>query len=324
MKPKILPSALASLILLAIASVVPAAAVPNFQVDHSDPASDVEQLWTSNMTAVTNPNGDPIASPFPDSINILWVRSRNATDPANVTISVEVQGNIVNQANTSYEFQLYTEPTTTSYFRVTYANGATVLDSTDPAFPAVDLTGNSTIDSVGPNPTIQNRLRINVEKDHLGTITSWNVRLLALERGLTYTYRDWGWEQAGNPGSSPTVLFGLVTEAGTGVPLEGANVSTDVGGYWTTTNASGGYTLSIASGTYNVTFARAGHLSWTVQVTIAAGETRQLDAELASLGLLGGALPWLLLAAIGLVAIAVVALFLLSRRRKREPPSSRP
>jgi len=289
---------LATLALAAFAA--PAGAVPNFTVDYSDPASDVEQLWTSNRSAVLDANGDPISSPFPDAINILWVRSRNATDPANVTISVETQGSIANRDDTSYEFQLYTQPTDASYFRVTYVNGTTILDSTDSSFPSVDISGNSTITSTGPNPTLRNLLRINVEKSHLDPIDSWNVRLLALQVGPTYTYRDWGWELPGNPGSSPTILEGIVTEAGMGTPLAGANVST---------------------GTYNVTFARDGYASQVFQVTIATGETEQVNVQLTRLGFgLGGdSILWIALAIVSLVALlAIVAIVLL--RKKRSPP----
>lgn len=310
---------LATLALAAFAA--PAGAVPNFTVDYSDPASDVEQLWTSNRSAVLDANGDPISSPFPDAINILWVRSRNATDPANVTISVETQGSIANRDDTSYEFQLYTQPTDASYFRVTYVNGTTILDSTDSSFPSVDISGNSTITSTGPNPTLRNLLRINVEKSHLDPIDSWNVRLLALQVGPTYTYRDWGWELPGNPGSSPTILEGIVTEAGTGAPLAGVNVSTDIGGYWTLTNTTGGYSLPLTSGTYNVTFARDGYASQVFQVTIATGETEQVNVQLTRLGFgLGGdSILWIALAIVSLVALlAIVAIVLL--RKKRSPP----
>lgn len=298
---------------------MPVAGDPNFHLDYSDPASDVEQLWTSNMSAVTDANGDPIASPFPDPINIIWTRSANATVPANVTLTVETQGSIANRDDTSYEFQLFTEPTDASYFRVTYVNGTTTLDSTDAGFTPVDLTGNSTISSVGP-PTIQNRLRINVEKSHLGTITTWNVRLLALQTGPTYTYRDWGWELPGNPGSAPTIIEGVVSETGTGTALSSVNVSTDIGGYWTLTNATGGYSLSLAPGAYNVTFTRDGYATQTTQLTITTGETRQLDAQLSRLGL-GLGSDVILWIAVGIAILAGLAiLVVLMRRRRRQPP----
>jgi hypothetical protein len=312
-----LVAALAASLVLAVAFAVPAAAEPNFHLDYSDPASDVEQLWTSNMSAVTDANGDPIARPFPDSINIVWTRSVNATDPANVTVSVDTQGRIANRDDTSYEFQLFTNPTYTSYFRVTYANGTTTLDSTDPDFTPVDLTGNSTITNVGP-PSIQNRLRINVEKSLLGTITSWNVRLLALQVEPTYTYRDWGWELPGNPGSAPTVLQGFVTEAG--AALAGVNVSTDVGGYWTTTNSSGGYSLSLSPGTYNVSFNLVGYVPQTIQVTIALGETRDLPIQLLRQGLTADAMTLLIVAVIAAAAIGGLVIFAIKRRRKGAPP----
>jgi hypothetical protein len=320
MKPALPVALVAALLLGALLVPSPAAGAPNFLIDYSDPASDVEQLWTSNMSAVLDGNGDPISSPFPDSINIIWVRSRNATDPANATISVETQGSIANRDNTSYEFQLYTNETDPDYFRVTYVNGTTTLDSTDPSFVPVDLTGNSNVTSAGPNPTLQNLLRINVEKSLLGTIDFWNVRLRALQVGPTYTYRDWGWELPGNPGSAPTIVQGIVTVAGTANPLAGVNVSTDVGGYYTATNASGGYYLPVSPGTYNVTFTLAGYQSVTVQVTLASGETRDLDAQLSRSGLGSDSFLWIALVLVAIAAAAFLAFLVLRRRKQQAPP----
>lgn len=321
MRPRAFIASLAGVLVLA-ALAMPAAGEPNFQRDYSDPASDVEQLWTANMTAVTDQNGDPIAGPFPDSINIIWTRSANATNPANVTISVETQGSIVNHDNTSYEFQLFTTPTNGSYFRVTYVNMTTTLDSTDPDFTPVDLTGNSTISNVGP-PIVQNRLRINVEKSHLGPITAWNVRLLALQTGATYTYRDWGWELPGNPGSAPTIIQGVVSETGAGTVLASVNVSTDLGGYWTLTNGTGAYSLSLAPGTYNVTFTRDGYVTYTTQLTVSVGETRELDAQLTRLGFgLGSDVMLWISVGIAILAGLAVLVVLMRRRREQPPPPS--
>ena len=174
----------------------------SFDLNYSDPASDVVKLWTLNDTAVRTSTGNLTISPFPDSVNLLWIRSANAS--ANVTLTVEVKGSIANLDNSSYEIRLYTRSDNATHFIVTYVNGTTVLTSNATGFMPKDLTGNSTITSTGPNPALTNTLHINVVKSLLGTIGAWNIDAVATQRGPTYTYRDYGWSLPGNPGSSPT------------------------------------------------------------------------------------------------------------------------
>lgn len=189
-------------LVLLVAMAVPSGAV-SFTLDYSDPASDVVLLWSSNMTPVYNAGGEPIMSPFPDSVNILWLRSAETAGGENVTLRVETKGPIANLANTSYEFRLYTRADNASHFVVTYTNGSTILGSNATGFTPKDISGNSTISSTGPNPTLENLLTINVNKTLLGTIDAWNLDGIATQRGPTYTYRDFGWEVPGNPGSAP-------------------------------------------------------------------------------------------------------------------------
>jgi hypothetical protein len=176
----------------------------SFALNYSDPASDVVQLWSSNMTPVTDANGDPVLSPFPNSINIIWIRSTEAPGGENLTLSIETMGGISDLANATYEIRLYTRLDNASHFIVTYRSGVTVLDSNDTAFAPMNITGNSTITAAGPNPTLQNALRINVMKNLLGTIEVWNIDAVTTLAEPTYSYRDYGWEVPGNPGSGPT------------------------------------------------------------------------------------------------------------------------
>ena len=187
--------------LVALAASSSIASAVSFDLSYSDPASDVVKLWTLNMTPVPTPTGNLTLSPFPDSVNILRLASANAS--ANVTLSLAVKGDIANIDNTSYEFRLYTRADNASHFTVTYVNGTTVLTSNATGFVPKDVSGNSTITSTGPNPTLQNTLRITVAKSLLGTIATWNIDATATQRGPTYTYRDFGWELPGNPGSTP-------------------------------------------------------------------------------------------------------------------------
>lgn len=190
-------------VLLALAAMaVPSAGVSS-TLNYSDPASDVVQLWSSNMTPVYNAGGEPVMSPFPDAINILWLRSSETSGGENVTLRVETKGSIADLSNTTYEFRLYSRADNASHFVVTYTNGVTVLGSNDTGFTPKDISRNSTISAIGPNPTIQNALTINVNKTLLGTIDAWNIDGIATQSGPTYTYRDFGWEVPGNPGSAP-------------------------------------------------------------------------------------------------------------------------
>ncbi len=315
-----LGASVAGVLLLIVTLAVPSAGVP-LELTYTDPASDVVKLWSSNMTPVLNVNGEPFMSPFPAEINILRLHSTESEGGANVTLTLEVQGSIANLDNTSYEIRLYTRADNASHFIVSYANGSTFLDSNDTSFSAIDITGNSTVGSTGPNPTLQNALEIRVEKSLLGNLTAWNMDTTGTQIGPTYSYRDFGWEVPGSPGSAPTILYGIVTEVGVGTTLSGVNVSTDVGGYWTVTNTTGAYSLSISPGTYNVTFTLEGYGTTTLRVTVAAGDTRSLDAELSRLGLFeqGGNWLWVLLTGLSLALLLVATAVLLRRRKSRSP-----
>ncbi len=315
MRRSIEASAVASLLLFA-ALAVPGAGV-TFTILYTDPASDVVRLWSSNMTPVLDVNGEPFMSPFPDAINMVRLRSAESGGGMNVTLAVEVQGSIANLDNTTYEARLYTRADNASHFMVSYVNGTTTLGSNDTSFSAIDITGNSTVGSTGPNPTLENTLEIRVAKSLLGNITAWNIDATTTQLGATYSYRDFGWEIPGNPGSAPTTVYGIVTEAGSRTGLAGVNVSTDVGKHWTMTNATGAYSLSISPGTYNVTFTLGGYETRTLQVTLATGDTMSLDVELSRVGFFEqtGNWLWVLLVGLSLATLLVAAMLFWRRRR---------
>ena len=202
----------ASLLLLALiasAAIPGAASTVSFDRNYSDPASDVVQLWTSNMTPVLLPDGNLTLTPFPDSVNLLRIRSANVS--ASVNLTFQVKGSIANLDNTTYEMRLYTRLDNASHFIVTYVNGSTVLTSNATGFNPVDISGNSAIVSTGSNPALLNTLVLTVAKSLLGPITSWDIDATATQRGLTYTYRDYGWAVSGSPGSGPpSSQFGVV------------------------------------------------------------------------------------------------------------------
>ena len=79
-------------------------------------------------------------------------------------------------------------------------------------------------------------------------------------------------------------LEGTVTEAGTGVVLQGVDVSMDaMEANMGSSNVDGYYETGVATaGTFDVTFSKSGYETKTVSVTIANGEVTILDVELVS------------------------------------------
>jgi hypothetical protein len=187
---------------LALAASTAIAAGVSFDLSYSDPASDVEKFWTSNMTPVLTATGNLTLSPFPSSVNFLRLTSANAS--ADVKLTAQVQGNIAKLDNTSYEIRVYTRQDNASHFIVTYVNGTATLTSNATGFVPVDISGSATITSTGPNPTLKNALQVNLSKSLLGTITAWNIDATAKQTGTPYTYEDFIWQLPGNPGSTPT------------------------------------------------------------------------------------------------------------------------
>ncbi|HLQ41916.1 MAG TPA: hypothetical protein VK189_03585 [Thermoplasmata archaeon] len=186
----------------AATSISPTPSAVSLWLNYSDPASDVVKLWTVNMTPVVTSNGSWMLSVTPTSVNIRWIRSANSSGHVNLTF--ETVGAIANLDNTSYEFRLFTRADNASHYVVTYTNRTTMLTSNATGFTPVDISGNSTITAAGMNPTLKNALHISVAKSLLGTIETWNLDGTATQLGTTYSYRDFGWEVPGNPGSTPT------------------------------------------------------------------------------------------------------------------------
>lgn len=279
----------------------------NFNLSYSDPASDVTKLYTGNMTPVVV-NGEFVMSPFPDEVNILWLRSRESgLGGENITLEVEVKGKIVDLWNTTYTLNLYTNQTNATHYVVNYTNGTTWLLSNSTAFSPINITDNSTIGGVN-----NNTLFLAVSKSLLGNITAFNIDGTAIMIGDPYSYRDFGWEVPGHPGTAPATIQGHVYESGTSTPIEGANVSTDVGGFWTLTDAHGAYSLLVSPGTYNVTASRDGYQSNTGKVSVNSGDVIAKDFYLGKAGTIPslGALEIV-------VAVSTATILVALRRRKR-------
>ena len=77
----------------------------------------------------------------------------------------------------------------------------------------------------------------------------------------------------------PGNIAGTVTDASTGDPIEGANVTAN--GYSDITDANGHYNITVDAGTYNVTASANGYqTSSQTNITVDAGETTSVDFEL--------------------------------------------
>ena len=83
----------------------------------------------------------------------------------------------------------------------------------------------------------------------------------------------------------PNIILSQATLSGTikgkGTTLAGANVSAKPSGKGTTADEDGKYTLKLPAGSYAITFSFAGFASQTVNVQLANGEEKTLDADLA-------------------------------------------
>jgi len=178
--------------LLVCAAGTGVASAASFDLSYTDPASDVVEFWTSNMTPVLT-DGNLTMSPFPDSVNFLHLTSANAS--ADVTLTIQVKGTIANLDNTSYQIRLYTRQDNVSHFAVTHVNRTTTLTSNATGFVPIDLSGSTTI--------AQGTLSVTVAKSRLGIVTAWNIDATATETETVYTYVDYGWQVPGNPGSTP-------------------------------------------------------------------------------------------------------------------------
>ena len=75
----------------------------SFDLSYTDPASDVGEFWTSNMTAVLT-DGNLTMSPFPDSVNVLHLTSANASADVTLTIQVKARSRTWTTLRTKFAF----------------------------------------------------------------------------------------------------------------------------------------------------------------------------------------------------------------------------
>ncbi len=75
-------------------------------------------------------------------------------------------------------------------------------------------------------------------------------------------------------------IAGTITDANSGLPVAGAQVTVSPGGRRTTSGADGTYTLRARPGAYTVTASSPGYVDATASVSVADGDTTTLDLAL--------------------------------------------
>lgn len=312
--------------ILAAALVVPSARLPNalaiptstFTKDHKgDPSNDVQEFYSSNKTPVVA-NGNWVFSTRTGEVDLWEVHSK--ASGSNVQIWLVVHGSFPRPmwSNMSFVFDLYTDAQDLVHYSVNYTGGSGTmwLYSNRTGFTPVDITGNATIS--GPNPSSDDTLTITVDTALIPNITAWDIDASSQEIGPVYTYRDYIYQVPGHPGTSPSMISGHVYEAGTNNTISGANVSVDVGGYYTLTDATGAYTLFLAPGTYNITVTKDGYEATTTLKTMGAGQiTQNYNLYLTPSGPLQrlGTMGLLIILAVVLSGVFLFLFLLLKRRR---------
>src|SRR5207249_11864291 len=89
--------------LLAIGSGIGVASAVSFDRSYADPASDVVELWASNMTHVLT-DGNLTMRPFPDSVNVLRLASADAG--SDITLTLLVKGRIAHLENHTLQYRI--------------------------------------------------------------------------------------------------------------------------------------------------------------------------------------------------------------------------
>ena len=91
------------------------------------------------------------------------------------------------------------------------------------------------------------------------------------------------------------------------------------GGSCTTNKATGYYSLPASPGNFTLTFSLTGYDTATKAVTVQYQQTQTVNAALSKTSTIGSYVPWIVIAVV-LVAIALVAVLLLRRRKKPSAP----
>ncbi len=164
-----------------------------FDLDYSDPASDVTWVYGNGSTEMKSE---------PKDVNIKWLRSE--MQPGNETLKLTIElsspGHIRNDNVTFYHINIYTMLGNASHFTVNYTNGTCTLGTNTTS----NLVNNSLDFSISG-------LALNcfVNVSELGNITYYNIDASAETREYEnetvgwVLKKDFGWELPGSPGTTP-------------------------------------------------------------------------------------------------------------------------
>ena len=117
-------SALAAAPAPPVPGVVHAAAV-NLNLNYSDPASDVFQMWTSNGSHVTDASGYWVMSPSPKEVNLIRLGSTDAG--TSVDLYLKVQTLIASRPNVTYDIRMYSRADNQTHYIFEYSFGRAIL-----------------------------------------------------------------------------------------------------------------------------------------------------------------------------------------------------
>ena len=176
----------------------------DFDLDYSDPASDVRWIYENGTSELKNE---------PKDVNIKWLRSKLQADDETLKLTIELSspGQIRTDDATSYLFNIYTIAGNESHYIVNYSNGDCTLYTKTSA----SLINQSVTHSISGQD-----LACFVNMSDLGNITYYNVDASAETREYVNATvgwvlkKDFGWEVSGSPGTTPED----VPEDGNGTP----------------------------------------------------------------------------------------------------------
>ncbi|MCK4757241.1 MAG: hypothetical protein KAS67_02190 [Thermoplasmata archaeon] len=165
----------------------------DFDLDYSDPASDVTWVYENGTTEMRND---------PKYVNIKWLRSELQPDNETIKLTIELAspGKIRTDNITIYQINIYTAVGNASHFIVNYTNGNCKL-RTNTSASFINESIEYSISGL--------RLDCFVNLSELGNITYYNVDASAETREYEnetigwVLKKDFGWEVSGSPGTTP-------------------------------------------------------------------------------------------------------------------------
>ncbi|MCK5309502.1 MAG: hypothetical protein KAJ64_02545 [Thermoplasmata archaeon] len=182
-----------SLSILSINSPVVLAQEINFDLSYSDPASDVTWVYENGTTEMMSE---------PKDVNIKWLRSELEPNDGTIKLTIELSspGVIRTDNVTAYQFNIYTTEGNATHFIVNYSDGTCKL-RTNTSATFINESVEYSISGL--------RLDCFVNQSELGNITYYNIDATAETKEYEnetigwVLKKDFGWEVAGAPGSTP-------------------------------------------------------------------------------------------------------------------------